>query len=107
MSRLHASFLRLRHEESVDRREVSLRPAMLADMQRARILTWQLRNFGWEPEILALRAAEILQDAVRSDNPGSFPSVCVVDEVGSFCRLVFNNELGEHPSPDVINLMSV
>jgi hypothetical protein len=43
-------------------------PALLADMHRARMLAWDLPEFGWDAEILAPAAEEVRADAVE---PGS------------------------------------
>jgi hypothetical protein len=67
----------------------SFRPAMLADMQRVRMLTWELPKLGWEVEILAPRASEIRQDAVDADSSDFFPPNVSFHEVGSFCRKLF------------------
>jgi glycosyltransferase involved in cell wall biosynthesis len=62
---------------------------MLADMQRARMLAWELPKLGWEVEVLAPLASEIRQDAVDPDSNDFFPKHTPVHEVGSFCRSGF------------------
>lgn len=64
-------------------------PAMLADMQRARMLAWELPKLGWDVEILTPRASEVRQDAVESDNAAFFAPGCPIHEAGSLCRALF------------------
>ena len=67
----------------------SYRPAMLADMQRARMLSWELPALGWEVEVLAPAAGEIRTDALEPDHAGFFPAIEMVHEAGSLLRTAF------------------
>ena len=64
-------------------------PAMIADMQRARMLAWELPKLGWDVEILAPRASEIRQDVIEPDPAGFFAPDTRVHEVGSVARRAF------------------
>lgn len=64
-------------------------PAMLADMQRARMLAWELPKLGWEVEVLTPGAGEIRQDVVEPDGAAFFPPEMRVHEVGSVFRRLF------------------
>lgn len=67
----------------------SFNPAMLADMQRARMLAWELPGFGWTVEVLTPKASEVRQDAIEPDPAAFFPESLVVHEVGSLWRPAF------------------
>lgn len=62
---------------------------MVADMQRARMLAWELPSVGWNVEILTPRASEVRRDLVELHNAAFFPPRCPVHEVGSLCRGLF------------------
>jgi hypothetical protein len=64
-------------------------PAMIADMQRARMLAWEMPALGWDVEILTPRASEVRQDVVEPDPDGFFAPDTPVHEVGSSARAVF------------------
>jgi hypothetical protein len=64
-------------------------PAMLADMQRARMLAWELPKLGWDVEVLTPRASEIRQDVIEPDPSSFFAADTPVHEVGSAVRGVF------------------
>ena len=64
-------------------------PAMLADMQRARMLAWELPKLGWDVEILTPRASEVRQDVIEPDADGFFAAGIPVHEVGSVARGLF------------------
>lgn len=59
---------------------------MVADMQRARMLAWELPLLGWNVEVLTVRASEVRQDIVDSDSLGFFPVNVPVHFVGSLGR---------------------
>jgi hypothetical protein len=59
----------------------SYRPAMLADMQRARALAWELPALGWDVEILTPAPSEVRQDAIEPDADGFFAKDTPVHEV--------------------------
>jgi hypothetical protein len=61
---------------------------MLADMQRARVLGWELPTAGWDVEVLTPASSEVRQDAVEPDGDGFF-SDAPVHEVGSIGRRLF------------------
>lgn len=67
----------------------SYRPVLLADMQRARTLAWELPKLGWEVEILAPRCGEVRQDAVEPDPDGLFCPTDRIHEFGSIARRLF------------------
>lgn len=67
----------------------SYQPAMLADMQRARMLTWELPRMGWDIEVLTPAWHEVRQDVFEPDAEGFFSQVVLVHEVGSFARQAF------------------
>jgi glycosyltransferase involved in cell wall biosynthesis len=75
----------------------SYRPAMLADMQRARMLAWELPKLGWRVEVLTPQAREIRQDVIEPDPNGFFPADTPIHEIGSFARKLF--EAGGSRSP--------
>ena len=62
----------------------SYRPMMLADMQRARMLAWELPKLGWDVEVLAPKPKHVRQDA-REPNPDGF--FCPGVSVHEFCSL--------------------
>ena len=62
---------------------------MLADMQRVRMLAWELSRWGWDFEILSPGASEVRQDAVEADSDDFFPAGTICHEVGSMCRRIF------------------
>jgi hypothetical protein len=64
-------------------------PAMIADMQRARMLAWHLPDQGWDVEILTPAASEVRQDVIEPDPSGFFPAGTPVHEVGSTARELF------------------
>lgn len=66
----------------------SYRPIMLADMQRARMLAWELPALGWDVEVLTPASTEVRQDALEPDGDCFFPPV-PVHEVSSFARAFF------------------
>jgi hypothetical protein len=65
------------------------RPAIIADMHRARMLAWEMPKIGWDVEVLAPGAAEVRQDVVEPDPDPFFAPDTPVHEVGSFARGVF------------------
>lgn len=65
------------------------RPAMLADMHRARMLAWTLPALGWDVEILAPDAAEVRQDAVDPDADDFFAPAVPVHAVRARARWLF------------------
>ncbi len=67
----------------------SYRPAMLADMQRARALAWELPALGWGVEILTPAASEVRQDAVEPDADGFFARATPVHEVHAWFPHLF------------------
>jgi hypothetical protein len=64
-------------------------PAILADMQRARMLAWELPDLGWDVEILAPGPAETRPDALDERNRLFFAVGTPVHRVGSLCRWLF------------------
>ena len=68
---------------------------MIADMQRARMLAWELPKLGWNVEILTPRATEVRQDVVEDGAATFFAPGVPVHEVGSVARRVFE-ALGSH-----------
>ena len=64
-------------------------PAIIADMQRARMLAWELPKLGWDVEVLTPRASEIRQDVIEPDARAFFAPETTVHEVGSLMRPVF------------------
>ena len=70
-------------------------PAMIADMQRARMLAWELPKLGWDVEILTPRASEVRQDVVEDGAATFFAPGVPVHEVGSVARQLFE-ALGSH-----------
>jgi hypothetical protein len=67
----------------------SFRPAVLADMHRARMLAWELPPLGWDIEILTPAASEVRPDAVDSDSSQFFPPNVPIHEVQSIGRRLF------------------
>jgi hypothetical protein len=65
------------------------RPAIIADMHRARMLAWEMPKIGWDVEVLAPRATEVRQDVVEPDPDPFFAPDTPVHEVGSIARGVF------------------
>lgn len=65
------------------------RPAMIADMQRARLLAWELPAQGWDVEVLTPRASEIRQDVIEPDADAFFAPDIPAHEVGSLARGAF------------------
>lgn len=64
-------------------------PAMIADMQRARMLAWELPRIGWDVEILAPSAKEVRQDVLEPDAAAFFAPGVPLHEVGSIGRKAF------------------
>jgi len=64
-------------------------PAMVADMQRARMLSWELPKLGWEVEVLTPRAREVRQDVVEPQPAEFFPTDTRVHQVGSIAAGLF------------------
>lgn len=67
----------------------SYRPAMLADMQRARALAWELPRLGLDVEILTPAASEIRPDAIEPDATGLFADDTPVHEVRAWLSPAF------------------
>ena len=67
----------------------AFRPAMIADMQRARMLAWELPALGWDVEVLAPRASEVRQDVIEPEPDAFFAPDTRIHEVGSMARGVF------------------
>jgi hypothetical protein len=67
----------------------SYRPAIVADMQRARMLAWELPKLGWDVEILTPAISEVRQDVIEPDPGPFFNPETPVHEVGSVLRPVF------------------
>ena len=67
----------------------SYRPAMLADMQRARALAWQLPALGWDVEILTPAPGEVRPDAIEPDATGFFTDDTPVHEVRAWLSPLF------------------
>ncbi len=67
----------------------SYRPAMLADMQRARALAWELPALGWDVEILTPAPSEIRQDAIEPDADEFFAEDISVHEVCAWLPSLF------------------
>lgn len=70
-------------------------PAIIADMQRARMLAWELPKLGWAVEVLAPRASEVRQDVVEEGAATFFAPDVPLHEVGSIGRR-FLEALGSH-----------
>lgn len=62
------------------------RPAIIADMQRARMLAWELPKHGWDVEVLTPRASEVRQDIIEPEPADFFAADTPVYEVGSMAR---------------------
>jgi glycosyltransferase involved in cell wall biosynthesis len=54
---------------------------MLADMQRARALAWELPALGWDVEVLTPAPSQLRQDAIEPDADGFFAPTVGVHEV--------------------------
>jgi hypothetical protein len=67
----------------------SYRPAMLADMQRARALAWELPTLGWDVEILTPVPSQIRPDAIEPDTDGFFADGTPVHEVRAWLSPLF------------------
>jgi hypothetical protein len=65
------------------------RPAMLADMHRARMLAWDLPEFGWDVEILAPAAEEVRPDALQPGSDVFFDPVAPFHAVRASHRWLF------------------
>src|SRR5215469_11821117 len=65
------------------------KPAMLADMHRARMLAWELRALGWDVEVLTPRETEVRQDVVERDADAFFPPDTIIHTVGSLAKPVW------------------
>jgi len=70
-------------------------PAIIADMQRARMLAWELPKLGWDVEILTPGASEVRQDIVEEQAATFFAPDVPLHAVGSVGRQVFE-ALGSH-----------
>lgn len=68
---------------------------MLADMQRARMLAWELPRIGCEVEVLAAAAAEVRADAIEMDSDAFFCPDTPAHLTGSRGRWIFEL-LGSH-----------
>lgn len=64
-------------------------PAMIADMQRARQLAWELPSLGWAVEILVPGASYQPPSVLDPDSADFFPSEVLVHEVESAHRRLF------------------
>src|SRR5262249_38734290 len=62
------------------------RPAMIADMQRARLLAWDLPQLGWDVEVVVPRGAEVRPDVIEPEPAGFFAPGTPVHEAGSLPR---------------------
>lgn len=62
---------------------------MLADMQRARALAWELPALGWDVEVLTPAASEVRQDAIEPDADGFFAPAIRVHEVRAWFPSLF------------------
>jgi len=67
----------------------SYRPAMLADMQRARMLAWELPELGWNVEVLTPASTEVRQDALEPDPNSFFAPDTPIHAAGSLARGLF------------------
>jgi Glycosyl transferase 4-like domain len=61
-------------------------PAIVADMQRARMLAWELPKLGWAVEVLTPRASEVRQDVIEDGAATFFAPDVPLHEVGSVGR---------------------
>jgi len=50
----------------------AFKPAMVADMQRARQLAWTMEEFGWQVEVLAPHPSEVRPDIIDDTSDGFF-----------------------------------
>lgn len=64
-------------------------PAMLADMQRARMLAAYLPSLGWDVEVLSPRFTEVRSDVIEPESADFFPVGIPIHEVGSWARPLF------------------
>ncbi len=62
---------------------------MLADMQRARALAWELPALGWDVEILTPAASEVRQDAIEPDADRFFAPAIRVHETRAWLPSLF------------------
>ena len=62
---------------------------MLADMQRARALAWELPALGWDVEILTPAPSEVRPDAIEPDASGFFANDTPVHEVRAWLSPLF------------------
>jgi glycosyltransferase involved in cell wall biosynthesis len=62
---------------------------MLADMQRARALAWELPALGWDVEVLTPAASEVRQDAIEPDADSFFAPETPVHEVHVWAPRLF------------------
>jgi hypothetical protein len=70
-------------------------PAIIADMQRARMLAWSLPKLGWSVEVLAPRASEVRQDVVEDGAASFFAPGVPLHEVGAVGRRLLKT-IGSH-----------
>jgi glycosyl transferase family 4 len=68
----------------------AFKPAMIADMQRARMLAWELPKMGWDVEVLSPGAAEVRPDIVEDNASEFFPPDVPIHTVGSFAKPLWN-----------------
>lgn len=68
----------------------AFKPAMIADMQRARMLAWELPKLGWDVEVLTPGASEVRPDIVENDSAEFFPPDVPIHTVGSFAKPLWN-----------------
>ena len=67
----------------------SYRPAMLADMQRARMLARELPALGWDVEVLTPASGEVRSDAREPEPAAFFAGTEAIHEAGSLARPLF------------------
>ena len=85
----------------------SYNPAILADMQRARMLAWEWPKCGWEVEVLSPAASEVRQDAVEPDGDAFFNPEVKVHHVKSIARPLFRMcSLRSHTWPTFLPMLS-
>ncbi len=83
------------------------RPVMVADMQRARMLAWELPKCGWEVEILSPAASEVRQDIVEPDADAFFNPEVIVHQVKSIARPLFRMcSLRSHTWPTFLPMLN-
>jgi len=68
----------------------SYAPAMIADMQRARMLAWELPKLGWEVEILAPNSRFQNPSCLDTDSEGFFPPNVTVHSFDEWFPLIFS-----------------